>query len=50
MNTDIETIKQEVYYYVGKKISDREAKEIKMFADFHKTTPLGEIIEAYYSC
>ena len=46
----LEQIKEEVYYYVDKKIKDDEAKEIQFFADYNKNTPLGEIIEAYYSC
>ena len=46
----LEQIKEEVYYYVDKKIKDDEAKEIQFFADCNKNAPLGEIIEAYYSC
>ena len=45
----LQEIKDEVYYYVGKRIGDDEAKEIQWHANYHKNTSLGEIIEAFYS-
>jgi hypothetical protein len=50
MNYTIQDVKDEVYYYTGKKnVSDAEAKEILWFVETNKA-PLGEVIEAYYSC
>ena len=49
MNYTIQDVKDEVYYYTGKKIGDQEAKEILWFVETNHA-PLGEVIEAYYSC
>ena len=45
----IEDIKNYVMFYLGEPASTQEAKEIKAIADFNNTTPIGEIIEEYYS-
>ena len=46
----IEDIKSYVMFYLGEPASTQEAKEIKAIADFNYNTPIGEIIEEYYSC
>jgi hypothetical protein len=46
----IEQIKNEVYYYIGKKASTQEAKEIQAFAEDCPGASLDEIISEYYGC
>jgi hypothetical protein len=45
----LDQIKEEVYYYVGERATTQEAREIQEISNFNKSTPLGEIIEAYYT-
>ena len=46
----IEMIKNEVYYYCGMKVTNREAQEIKAFAEDCPGASLDEIIADYYNC
>ena len=46
----IEYIKNEVYYYIGKKASNQEAQEIQAFAEDCPGASLDEIISDYYGC
>ena len=46
----VEQIKKEVYYYIGKKISDDEALEIMYFVEDCPGASLDEIVSEYFSC
>ena len=46
----IEQIKKEIWYYAGKKATDREADEIIGFAEDNPDISLDEIISDYYNC
>ena len=46
----IETIKREVYYYLGRRPTVQEAEEILDFAELNPSADLSEIISDYYGC
>ena len=46
----IEMIKTEVLYYTGMQATNREAQEIKAFAEDCPGASLDEIISDYYGC
>ena len=46
----IEMIKTEVLYYTGLKATNKEAQEIKAFAEDCPGSSLDEIISDYYGC
>ena len=46
----IKQIKEEVYYYIGKHITDGDAEEILGFVEDNSETSLDEIIQEYFSC
>ena len=47
---NIEIIKRDVYYYLGRRPTVQEAEEIMDFCEQHPFTPLDEIISDYYGC
>jgi len=46
----VKEIIEEVEYYIGKRISKREAEEIKWHLENHPHATLEEIVSAYYGC
>ena len=46
----IEQIKDEVYYYIGKRITNDEAEEILWFIEDNPGVSLDEIVQEYFSC
>lgn len=46
----IESIKQEVYYCIGRRPTVQEAEEILDFAEMNPSASLDEIISDYYGC
>ena len=46
----IETIKREVYYYLGRRPTVQEAEEIMDFAESNPSASLSEIVADYYGC
>ena len=46
----IETLRNEIYYYTGKKPSDDEVEEIMDFVKQSPESDLSSIISDYYGC
>ena len=50
INMTIKQVKDEIYYYVGKRATDDEAEEVLGFIEDNPEASLDEIISEYYSC
>ena len=48
--TSLESIKREIFYYLGKNVPDDEAEEIMYMKEDNPTASLDEIISDYYGC
>ena len=46
----LEAVKREIFYYLGKNVSDDEAEEIMYIKEDNPTASLDEIISDYYGC